>query len=402
MDSKGAFRAGRISFKNEHQSAAYNLEGKSESWTRSAHGCLTTNENPSCRSLDILQGPVHAMEFLCRPWSPSATNFMQIISSSTNLLFPSQDSCYLGRQEEKLHDDHTLGEQGGKAETEKTKETKGYAAQSNRSTFSRALFTIERSVPSFIQKPKFFASLLRRRVKTKEEDRLRTANVHATLSVACLAAAIAGIAANSTKEAAKDVIPISNGDGGKVAWDKNMGDIVASAAALIATVCAETAESIGANRAHVASAVNSGLAAQTPVDMITLTATAATCLRGAAILKSRAMAYDSLSRCPELLEVGAQLAVVTPSGHKRHMRVSIYFKRKQLILSLEKKFLGVLTTLKKYKIFHVTEETEEAHGNFSISLKSHSGDIKVWFEDENQWSLWVSVISNLLQMHKSY
>lgn len=112
---------------------------------------------------------------------------------------------------------------------------------------------------------------------TKEEDRLRTANVHATLSVACLAAAIAGIAANSTKEAAKDVIPIGNGDGGKVAWDKNMGDTVASAAALIATVCAETAESIGANKAHVASAVNSGLAAQTPVDIITLTATAATC-----------------------------------------------------------------------------------------------------------------------------
>ncbi|KAG2699156.1 hypothetical protein I3760_07G179700 [Carya illinoinensis] len=181
-----------------------------------------------------------------------------------------------------------------------------------------------------------------------------------------------------------------------------MGDTVASAAALIATVCAETAESIGANKAHVASAVNSGLAAQTPVDIITLTATAATCLRGAAILKSRAMAYDSLSRCPELLEIGAQLAVVTPSGNKRHMRVSIYFKRKQLILSLEKKFLGVLTTLKKYKIFHVTEETEEAHGNFSISLKSHSGDIKVWFEDENQWSLWVSVISNLLQTHRSY
>lgn len=39
------------------------------------------------------------------------------------------------------------------------------------------------------------------------------------------------------------------------------------------------------------------------------------------------------------------------TGNKRHMRVSIYFKRKQLILSLEKKFLGVLTTLKKCKIY---------------------------------------------------
>ena len=64
---------------------------------------------------------------------------------------------------------------------------------------------------------------------------------------------------------------------GKVAWDKTMGNIVASAAALIATICAEAAESIGANRTHVASAVNSGLATQDPADMMTLTATAATC-----------------------------------------------------------------------------------------------------------------------------
>ncbi|KAG6648997.1 hypothetical protein CIPAW_07G182300 [Carya illinoinensis] len=359
------------------------MERKPESCTR-AHGCLTTNENPSCssscRSSDILQGPVHAMEFLCRPWSPSATNFMQIFSSSTVREKPQSDES--------------------RKEKQRWRKPKGM--QPKATEVLSVGWEISLNITTIKAEPKFFASLLRRRVTTKEEDRLRTANVHATLSVACLAAAIAGIAANSTKEAAKDVIPIGNGDGGKVAWDKNMGDTVASAAALIATVCAETAESIGANKAHVASAVNSGLAAQTPVDIITLTATAATCLRGAAILKSRAMAYDSLSRCPELLEIGAQLAVVTPSGNKRHMRVSIYFKRKQLILSLEKKFLGVLTTLKKYKIFHVTEETEEAHGNFSISLKSHSGDIKVWFEDENQWSLWVSVISNLLQTHRSY
>ena len=36
-------------------------------------------------------------------------------------------------------------------------------------------------------------------------------------------------------------------------------------------------------------------------------------------------------------------------GHTRHRRVSIYSKHKQLILSLEKKFLGVLTTSKKCK-----------------------------------------------------
>lgn len=142
--------------------------------------------------------------------------------------------------------------------------------------FLQTWLTIENSVPSVLQKRKFFTSFFRGKVKTKEEDRLRTANVHAALSVSCLAAAIAGFAANGTKEQAKHVNPAIN-IAGKEEWDRSMGDIVASAAALIATVCAEAAESIGANRAHIASAVNSGLATQTPADMITLTATAATC-----------------------------------------------------------------------------------------------------------------------------
>lgn len=91
-----------------------------------------------------------------------------------------------------------------------------------------------------------------------------------------LAAAIARFAATKDKEEAnKDVKHLISG--GKADWDQNMSNIVASAAALIATICAESAESLGANRAHVASAVNSGLATQTPADMMTLTATAATC-----------------------------------------------------------------------------------------------------------------------------
>uniref|UniRef100_A0A7N2MJ38 VAN3-binding protein n=1 Tax=Quercus lobata TaxID=97700 RepID=A0A7N2MJ38_QUELO len=314
----------------------------------------------------------------------------------------SHENCSLGEHEVKLHDNLTSGEH----EEEKMEETKGHATLSNRSTSSSKVdniwkwLTLDKSVQPVVQTRKsFITSLFRRRVKTKEEDRLRTANVHAALSVTRLAAAIAGFAANSTKdkeEANKDVKHISSE--GKVDWDQNMSNIVASAAALIATICAESAESIGANRGHVASAVNSGLATQTPADMMTLTATAATCgMRGAAMLKSRAMEYDNLAR--KLLEVEAQLPVVTPSGHKRHRRISIYSKHKQLILNLEKKYLGVLTTSKKYKIIHVKEE--EAHGNFSISLKSNCGDIKLWFEDKNQSLLWISVISNLLQMHNT-
>lgn len=60
-------------------------------------------------------------------------------------MFPSQDSCYLGRQEEKLHDDRTLGEQEGR-KAEVLEKTKGYAAQSNRSTFSRVDLSLSHSL----------------------------------------------------------------------------------------------------------------------------------------------------------------------------------------------------------------------------------------------------------------
>lgn len=110
--------------------------------------------------------------------------------------------------------------------------------------------------------------------KKKDEVRLHTAQVHAALSVTQLAAAIAGFAAIGIREAAQD-INVHSTNGGMI-WDKNIG-AVASAAALVAAVCAEAAESAGARRAHIASAVSSGLANQSSVDMMALTATAATC-----------------------------------------------------------------------------------------------------------------------------
>ncbi|RWW55861.1 hypothetical protein BHE74_00037466 [Ensete ventricosum] len=61
------------------------------------------------------------------------------------------------------------------------------------------------------------------------------------------------------------------------ALDEKMNAVVASAAALVATVCAEAAESMGADRERAASGISTGLATKTSADMVTLIATAATC-----------------------------------------------------------------------------------------------------------------------------
>ncbi|GFY83375.1 hypothetical protein Acr_03g0001490 [Actinidia rufa] len=162
-----------------------------------------------------------------------------------------------------------------------------------------------------------------------------------------LAAAIAGFTTNCNSEA-QDIICITNG-GGTLAWNQDMGVVVASAAALLTTVCAEAAESLGAKHAHVASAVKLGLATQTLIDMITIAATAATCLRGAAKLKSRAKAETYFPRNQELLKVGIQTLILMPSD----------------------------------KIINVIQEIKEAKGYF-VTLKTNKGIIKLFFEDEKQ------------------
>ncbi|XP_004309087.1 PREDICTED: uncharacterized protein LOC101299541 [Fragaria vesca subsp. vesca] len=271
-------------------------------------------------------------------------------------------------------------------------------ASSNRSTYSSSstsrVDNIWMNAKGWLG-GKSLSSLLRRsRSKKKEDARLQTASIHAALSVTRLAAAIASVAAakrsiDSGSESAHDTV-LQPGN--------NIDDIFTSAAALVTTVCAEAAESLGAQTTDVSSAINSGWATQTTGDMITLTADAATCLRGVAALKTRAMADAYFPTTQNFLQVKAELSVVTPSGSKRHGWASIYSKHSQLILSIQKKHLGILARKKEYKILHVEEE-REAEGNLSISLRSNSGYIKLLFKDETQSLVWTTSISNLLQLH---
>lgn len=120
---------------------------------------------------------------------------------------------------------------------------------------------------------KALTSLLRsQKENKKEEKRLQTAQLHAALSLTQLAAAIAGISSSVSKQESS---AFQNGRAGTSSQD--MGNVLSSAAALVTNVCAEAAESLGAHRAQVRAAVDSGMATQTPIDMIAVTATAATC-----------------------------------------------------------------------------------------------------------------------------
>lgn len=100
------------------------------------------------------------------------------------------------------------------------------------------------------------------KLRRKEEDRLQRAEVHAAISVAGVAAALAAIAADNAKKEESSTAK---------------GAAVASAAALVAAQCAKVAEAMGAKREHLSSVLGSAMSGTTTSDVLTLTAAAKTC-----------------------------------------------------------------------------------------------------------------------------
>ncbi|CAA0828075.1 Plant protein of unknown function (DUF828) with plant pleckstrin homology-like region [Striga hermonthica] len=121
--------------------------------------------------------------------------------------------------------------------------------------------------------------LKERREKKKEETRTHNAQLHAAVSVAGVAAAIAAIAAATASASSK----------GKDEQMAKTDMAVASAATLVAAQCVEAAEAMGADRDHLMSAISSAVNVRSHGDISTLTAAAATALRGVATLKARAL-----------------------------------------------------------------------------------------------------------------
>ncbi|RWV86636.1 hypothetical protein BHE74_00029180 [Ensete ventricosum] len=96
-----------------------------------------------------------------------------------------------------------------------------------------------------------------RREKKKEETRAQNAQLHAAISVAGVAAAVAAVAAATAAAS-------GSGKDDRVA---RIDMAVASAATLVAAQCVEAAESMGAEREHLASVVGSAVNVRTPGDI---------------------------------------------------------------------------------------------------------------------------------------
>ncbi|XP_031100956.1 VAN3-binding protein-like [Ipomoea triloba] len=282
--------------------------------------------------------------------------------------------------------------------------------------------------------------LKEKREKKKEECRARNAQLHAAVSVAGVAASVAAIAtaAASASSAGKD----------EMTAQTDMA--VASAAMLVAAQCVEAAEAMGAERDHLTAAITSAVNVRSHGDISTLTAAAATALRGAATLKARALkevwniatvipvekgtatgagssnssnnnnnGYSEgldveenfLGACnQELLARGRELLKRTRDGELHWKIVSVYIHRSgEVVLKMKSKYMANTVTKKKKNVVievckdipawpgrHLLEDGEQRR-YFGLRTEVR-GLVEFECKNQKEYDMWTQGISRLLSI----
>ncbi|KAL4590746.1 hypothetical protein LXL04_003689 [Taraxacum kok-saghyz] len=190
--------------------------------------------------------------------------------------------------------------------------------------------------------------------RRKHELRTHNAQLHAAVSVAGVAAAVAALTFSSATLSKN----LSDKEHSKTS------NAIASAAALVASHCIEIAEDMGADHDQILSAINSATNARTNGDIMTLTAGAATALRGAATLQARLQKCATTTVFTENLgeerkEVnvlaslnfvfkGGELLKLTRKGDLHWKQVSFKVNTKwQVVAKMKSKLMGGTFTKKE-------------------------------------------------------
>ncbi|KAF5725904.1 hypothetical protein HS088_TW23G00636 [Tripterygium wilfordii] len=257
------------------------------------------------------------------------------------------------------------------------------------------------------------------KLQRKEERRLQNAQVHAAISVAGLAAALAAIAAEN-KDQSKTMTSARDA-------------AVASAAALVAAQCAEFAKATGAKREQLRNVIGSAMSSTSASDILTLSAAAATSLRGAAALKARTGGCKNrvngsahvlpiednndfeldFEKCKSILAKGAELGVETQDGN--YIVTSVFITlNSEAKVTLKMKKLNMLKTKKQCVVVDMHaelykdsegghDEESEATTCYLIVLSTNKGTIKLDMADDyHLYKTWTTTISHMLMLSTSF
>ncbi|KAI4381095.1 hypothetical protein MLD38_007204 [Melastoma candidum] len=250
--------------------------------------------------------------------------------------------------------------------------------------------------------------------RRKEEGRLQRAEAHAALSVAGLAAALAAIAAENSKSANSS--------------DAARETAVASAAAIVASQCAQVAEALGAKKEQLSSAITSAMISTSAADILTLTATATTSLRGAATLKARRGCRNATNNEDTVLPIehhkesdcnfenrrsilvqGTKLNVEMAEGRYKTRFVSIILTNESKViikitkLSLLKSSMQSTVLDMHAELYEDSEEEDAAATCYLLVLSTAAGTIKLDFSDDyKRYKTWSATLSELLMLSRTY
>ncbi|KAI9076560.1 hypothetical protein K1719_041546 [Acacia pycnantha] len=373
---------------------------KNGSW----YGLEEVEENNELKPVSSLPAipqpptPHEPMEFLSRSWSLSASEISKALSEKQkqNLLDKNLDTLPLAISAPQLP---------------------GKAISSN-STHCRRISTIGKW---FHQKHNGNGTNNMSSMRRKDRVRLENARVHSAVSIAALASALASVA---TSESSKSS---NNGSPSKL----NLA--LASATELLASHCIEMAELGGADHERVASAVRSAIDIRTSGDLMTLTAAAATALRGEAALKARLPkeakknasispydrgipethlfpAFDSpvWERPPPCV---GDLLLLTRKGALQWKHVSVYINKKcQVKIKLKSKYVGgTFSKKKKCMVYGICDKDtawpyqkeREASEELYFGLKTAQGLLEFKCKSKLHKQQWVEGIESLVRQLNS-
>ncbi|CAN4084331.1 unnamed protein product [Withania somnifera] len=250
--------------------------------------------------------------------------------------------------------------------------------------------------------------------KRKEGKRLHKAEVHAAISVAGVAAALAAIAAEN----------LNHDESGRT-----KESAVASAAALVAAQCAKVAEAMGAKQDQISRVIGSAMTGTNVSDILTLTAAATTSIRGAETLKARSGNKNILNctpvlpiedsndynfnykKCKSILAKGAELYIEKSDGRSKLRSVSIVLNNEAKVILRTRKptMLKAFSSQKESVVLDLHAELyKDSNGAetdtcYLIVLTTNRGIIKLdMMDDYQRYRMWSMTINQMLTLTTSF
>ncbi|XP_073300589.1 VAN3-binding protein, partial [Primulina huaijiensis] len=255
--------------------------------------------------------------------------------------------------------------------------------------------------------------------RKRQENRAHNAQLHAAVSVAGVAAAVAALTASLVTTPEKSST--------KHKKSSITSTAIASAAALVASHCIEIAGEMGADHGQILSAVNSAINSRTNGDIMTLTAGAATALRGVATLRTRlckehgtapVALTEENARSSKDSNISAALSFATKGGEllKRTRKGDLHWKQVsfninsncQIVAKMKSKHMGG-TFMKKKKCIvsgiysdvpaWPGRDTEGKEKMAYFSLQTADRIIEFECRNKEDKQMWIEGIQSLLRMN---